>query len=87
MSKTIRELEEKLKEASKKVKVGGRYWHFKNPDHFYTVVSLGIQEATENVCVLYKAEYADITFVRDLESWISKVEVNGKLADRFTLSE
>lgn len=86
--KTHEEIEEELKIAATQVKVGGTYSHYKNPEHTYTVVSLAMQEATENICVIYRAEYGKkLTFVRDLHSWLENPEVNGVKVPRFKLVE
>lgn len=66
-------LEKAVDDALKKVVVGGVYTHFKDPEKKYRVVGIGIQEATDKVCVIYKAEYnKNLIFVRDLESWLEK---------------
>jgi hypothetical protein len=76
-------LEDELNQAAKKVKVGGIYYHYKNPNNYYKVVGLGIQEATDKICVLYQAEYnKKLTFVRDLGSWLENPEFN---VSRFSL--
>jgi hypothetical protein len=76
-------LEEELQKAGKQVKVGGTYSHFKHPERLYKVVSLGVQEGTDRICVIYRAEYnKDLVFVRDLDSWLEKPKEG---IDRFTL--
>lgn len=82
------ELNERIREASKKVVVGGVYKHFKYPDREYYVEKLAIQEATEKVCVIYKdiKSISAPSFVRDLDSWLDKVEWEGKTVPRFVLS-
>ena len=72
--------------ASKGVKVGGVYRHYKYPKRKYKVLMLAIQEDSQKVCVLYQ----DITrsdappFVRSLESWEETVEWEGVITPRFT---
>lgn len=84
--KTNEELVEELKEGAKIVKVGGIYAHYKHPDNLYKIMGLAIQEATNKVCVIYRTEYGkQIIFIRDLDNWIEKVEVEGKKVPRFTL--
>lgn len=86
--KTQEELERDIKDAEKLVKVGGRYVHYKSTNHIYTLLGLAIQEATNKVCVIYRAEYGkNVTFVRDLDTWLSEVEVDGLHVKRFTLQE
>ena len=67
------DLEKDLNLAQTQVKVGGVYAHYNNPDHKVKVIRLGIQEATEKICVIYQ-DVADerLTFVRGLDSWLEK---------------
>lgn len=66
------ELLKKLNDAKKLVKVGGKYFHYKNPDQFYIVLDLAIDEATENVSVIYQAQYRKkIIFIRPISNWLT----------------
>jgi hypothetical protein len=76
-------LEDELKNAEKHVKVGGVYYHFKNPKQLYKIISLGVLESSDIVCVVYQAEYnKKLIFVRSLENWLKQSEDN---VARFTL--
>jgi hypothetical protein len=67
------ELLKKLNDAKKLIKVSGKYSHYKNPNQFYTILDLAIDEATENVSVIYQAQYGNkIIFIRSLESFLTK---------------
>ncbi len=82
-NKSHEELEKELAAAKGQVKIGGIYVHYKNPDAFYKVIGLGIQEATDTVCVIYQAEYnKELIFVRDLVDWMKKPSEN---KERFML--
>lgn len=82
--KTHTGLHNELKEAKKLVKINGVYSHYKNPSKLYKVIALGIQEATDKICVIYQAEYDhDLFFIRDLDSWIEKPLVEGQEVERF----
>jgi hypothetical protein len=82
---TTKELAEEIEKGRKKISIGSKYTHYKNPSHKYTVLDLAIQEATNKVCVIYKADYVTgITFIRDLDVWLSKPTINGKKVNRFT---
>ncbi|MCA9390430.1 DUF1653 domain-containing protein, partial [candidate division WWE3 bacterium] len=70
-------LAQKLKEATAKVAVGQKYCHYKNPDRFYEVIALGFQEASEDLCVVYKSLYGEgFVWVRNLDDWLSTVETD-----------
>lgn len=80
-------LAEKLQEAKKKVKVGGIYFHHKNPDVLYKVIDLAFQESDESLCVVYhNLENSEIIFVRNLEGekgFLTPERVNEKEIKRF----
>ncbi len=66
-------LERELEMAKEKVKIGGVYSHYKNPEHRVRVIAIGIQEATEKLCVIYRdAADENLIFVRDLDIWLEK---------------
>ncbi len=79
------ELQDMLQRATAKVVIGGRYRHFKDPSHVYTVQSLVIWVGTNEVAVIYKALYgAEVTFARALSEWLEVVEWGGRPMARFT---
>lgn len=83
---TQQKLLSNLKKAAIKVKVGGRYYHYKDQDKYYKVLNLAITEEDDSICVIYEAQYGEkLIFVRPLSSWLSKVEWDNKETDRFTL--
>lgn len=81
------ELAKKLIDAAKLVKIGGIYKHYKYPERNYKVTNLAIQEASEKVCVIYQdvSDKSAPSFVRDLDSWLEKVEWHGSIVDRFKI--
>ncbi len=82
---TTKDLAKEIEKGKKKISIGAQYYHYKNPSHTYTILDLAIQEATNKVCVIYKADYVEgITFIRDLDVWLSKPTFNGKKVNRFT---
>lgn len=85
MHKPQNKLVNEIKLASKKVKVGGLYYHYKKPNDFYKVINIAITEWDDNLCVIYEAQYGEkLIFVRPLDSWLEKVEWDNKTIDRFT---
>jgi hypothetical protein len=82
------ELKELLQEAEILVQIGGKYFHYKNPDKFYTVLDLVLIEATEEVGVVYRADYEElkgIKFVRPVNEFCAKIEIEGKMVSRFNI--
>lgn len=77
-----------LSEAEKLIKVGDTYFHYKHPDQFYKIESLGFLEATEEVCVCYRWLYGPkLLFIRPISNFLSEVEVDGKKIARFKIVE
>lgn len=84
--KSHEDIEQEIQEAQTIIKIGGIYSHYKNPKNLYKVISLGTQEATDKICVIYQAEYDNkLIFVRDVDSWLGNPVVNGKTVQRFRL--
>lgn len=82
---SLEELDRQLAEARMLVEVGGRYAHYKHPELHYIVKEIGIREDTEEVSVVYEAQYGNnIPFIRALSSWLQTVEVEGKTIPRFS---
>ncbi len=79
------ELAQDLSDAQTRVTVGATYWHYKGKDKIYEVIGLGFTEATNELCVIYQAQYGErLTFLRPLSSWLERVEWDGKTVPRFT---
>jgi hypothetical protein len=71
--KSHEDLERELETAKEQVKIGGTYSHYKNPEHLVKVVAVGIQEATDKLCVIYRdAANEKLIFVRDLDVWLEE---------------
>ncbi len=78
------QLQEKVDKAREEIDVGGLYVHFKSSDKFYVVESIGLLEASEEVCVVYRALYGKgLVWVRTVEDFCMKLEFEGKRVRRF----
>lgn len=74
-----------LVDATLQVEVGQLYCHYKNPAQHYKVIEFAFQVSNNKVCVIYQAQYGQrILFSRELDSWMSEVEVDGAHVPRFT---
>jgi len=82
----LEELVKKLADAGREVSVGACYVHYKDPSKEYLVKSLALLEATDEVAVIYEAQYNTprVSFIRPLTSFCGTVEVDGKVVPRFT---
>jgi hypothetical protein len=78
-------LAEEIENAKSKVTINSKYRHYKSPDKIYKVIGLGFLEATDELCVIYQAQYGEhLTFLRPLTIWLEQVEWEGKTVARFT---
>jgi hypothetical protein len=76
-------LQKELESAKRLVKVNGIYSHYKNPNRFYRVISIGVQESTDELCVIYQdMEDNYLFFVRNLDLWLKNPDEN---VERFKL--
>ena len=74
-----------LDAAKDKVTVGAAYYHYKSNDKVYKVVGLGFLETSNELCVIYTAQYGmGLTFIRLLSVWLETLDWNGKIVQRFT---
>lgn len=79
------QLSEQLEQAQALIEIGAQYRHFKAADKIYTVLCLAFQEADNEICVIYRAEYGEgLVFARPLASWLQEVESDGEVVQRFT---
>lgn len=79
------DLVNQIKQAKTKIKVGTSYAHYKNPNKAYKVIGFVVIEATDEIGVLYQAQYDQkLTFVRPVSSWLEKVEQEGQVLPRFS---
>lgn len=83
--KSLSELGEELCKAGEFVAIGGTYAHYKHPELHYKVTGLSVWEPTDEIVVLYEAQYGEhICFARPLEVWLETVEHEGATVPRFT---
>jgi hypothetical protein len=86
--KTEQEIADELAQAHTVVEVGARYVHYKDAVKQYVVTGLGILEDTNDVAVIYEAQYSEhFTFIRRLSSWLEEVHQEGQTVKRFTMVE
>ena len=85
MHKPADELLKELGQAKKKIVLGGVYYHYKNSNQHYKVVDIVILEATDEIAVVYEAQYGStLRFVRPLTSWCERITWHGRQVSRFT---
>lgn len=75
-----------ITDAGKRIKIGGIYQHYKSPDMLYKIISFATLEATDEMCVVYQAQYgAGIQVVRPVGVFLETVEWEGRTVPRFKL--
>ncbi len=82
------ELANRIQGAEMKVVPGSLYYHWRNPDQHYRVVRVGIDEATEELVVVYEllVKPKPVVWVRPLrgkDGWLTPVMNNGLESPRF----
>jgi hypothetical protein len=78
-------LAKQIEDAKTLATIGGHYRHYKGADKIYEVIGLGFIEATDELCVIYQAQYGErLTFLRPLTIWLERVVWNGETVPRFT---
>jgi hypothetical protein len=86
MAKEQVELRQELDAAGRQIHEGEKWYHYKHPELTYTILGLGVIEATEIASVIYKSDYGEgIVWIRPVEEFLEKVEIEGNLVNRFNL--
>lgn len=83
-----RELAQRVKGAEMKVKPGDLYTHWRDPSQHYRVIRVGINEASEELVVVYEqlVEPKPVVWVRSLrgpDGWLTPVIHKGAEIPRF----
>lgn len=82
--KTHEELIQLLEDATKKIEVGKKYFHYKHPENLYLVEGLELREESEEVSVRYKSLYGKgLVWNRLLSEWLKPAQLDGKEIERF----
>jgi len=83
--KSHKEILDEINKANSKIVVGTVYAHYKNPGRRYRIKGFGTLESTDELCVIYQAEYGEkLTFIRPVGGWLENLEWQGKTVPRFT---
>jgi hypothetical protein len=85
---SVKELAVRISGAEFKIKPGSLWYHWKNPEQHYRVIRVGIDEATEELIVVYEmlVEPKPVVWVRPLrgkDGWLTPVKHNGAEISRF----
>lgn len=76
-------LAEKLADCD--IKPGDIYYHYRTPDALYKIITLALDEETEEPVIVYQALYGShLIWTRKLSVWNQKIEIDGKSIPRFT---
>jgi hypothetical protein len=71
--------------VSTQIEIGAKYAHYKDRSKIYSVIGFGVLEATDDVCVIYRAEYEpELTFIRPAYQWSEEVQCFESIVSRFT---
>ena len=73
--KPLNELAEEIAALKEQVEIGANYVHYKDPSKQYTVRGLVVIEATDQIGVLYQANYGPrLSFVRPASEWFERID-------------
>ena len=73
--KSYEQIRTEIAKAKQVVKEDGIYVHYKNPDSRYEVKGFGVQEADNEICVLYSpVSMPDVVFTRPVKVWLESVD-------------
>jgi hypothetical protein len=68
------------------VKIGEIYTHYSNPNKYYKILNVALDEATEEPVIIYKSlQDPYICWCRSYKNWSEIVMHSGKYIPRFTL--
>jgi hypothetical protein len=68
------QLQQLLAAYAKKIPVGSRRYHRKKEEVTYLIVDLVVDEATEQVAVVYEQQSSGLRFVRSADSFLEQIE-------------
>ncbi len=67
-----------------KVKPNELYYHYREPNKYYRVLGIAINEANEKPAIIYRALYGEgLLWVRDYDIWRQEINHNGSVTTRF----
>lgn len=82
--KSEKHLLAEIEKASTQIIIGAQYGHYKDRSRTYRVEGFVIIEATDELGVIYQADYgAKLQFVRPVSVWLETVEWEGQTVRRF----
>ena len=77
-------LKKSLQNVTARIPVGSRWYHYRAPQDTYKILDIVFIESTEQVGVLYQAEYGErFKWVRDANDFLAEVDVDGQSLPRF----
>lgn len=73
---------------SSNIKIGGLYYHYKNPSAPYMVLNVGLQENSHQPMVIYcPINDPKLIWIRPVSEWNQKITDGDQSYTRFTLKD
>lgn len=73
-----------IKLTNTNIKVGDIYYHYKNPNLYYKIIAIALDEETEEPVIIYQAQYGkNLIWMRKIFNWNQNIESNGVSTFRF----
>jgi len=79
-------LKQKIEAGTEKVKLGSRYYHYKDPNVHYVVLFIGLLEWKDEPAVIYKSLKTNFVWIRQLDGddgWLTPTDRPGTDKHRF----
>lgn len=80
---SLEHLAKNIEIVEKHIPIGSSWVHYKNPDKHYHIMDLVIDEASDEVTVLYQEAWNNIKFVRLARTFLEKIDKDGVEVERF----
>ena len=84
---SLEQCAEKIEMISRDVPVGSWRVHWKNPDKPYRITNIVIDEATDEVAIVYQWQWSEVSFVRLAKIFLEEIIVDDKKIQRFRRTE
>jgi len=82
------DLLKKVVDAHRSIDVNATYFHYKDTDRArpYKIIVIVINESTEEVCVVYQAQYGEnLTWMRTVVEFTSEITTDHGIVSRFSV--
>lgn len=85
MHRGLASLKSELVRLGQTVRVGDEYAHYAHPGRRYRIISIGVLEASQELCVIYQAiSKPDLVWVRPVANFLEEIQTPAGKVPRFS---